>query len=231
MFNILKFKDCSNLLDKNCNLTSANYLYLYQTEMINTFKIFLVIAVFIFSACSVSKDAHKREVQLLQKGKLADDTSYIYSLPYEKGNSHLLIQGYYGIFSHKNRVSLDLTMKRGTKIHAVRDGIVIRAREDNTKGGFSKKYRDFANYIIIQHSDGTRAGYWHLQQNGVLVGIGDRVKQGQLIAISGKTGYAAIPHLHFFVWGYRNGRWQQIPTRFRTSNGIKFLRPWRKYRW
>lgn len=198
--------------------------------MINTLKIFIFIAVSILVGCSASKNPLRKEIKLLQKGKSIDDTSFIYGLPYEKSNSHLLIQGYYGAFSHKNRVALDFTMKRGTKIIAVRDGVVLRAREDNNKGGFSKKYRDYANYIIIQHTDGTRAGYWHLQQNGVLVGIGDRVKQGQLIAISGKTGYAAIPHLHFFVWGYRNGRWQQIPTRFRTSDGIKFLKPLRKYR-
>ena len=198
--------------------------------MINTLKIFIVSAISILIGCSVNKDGLRREVRLLQKGKIKDDTSYIYSLPYENGNSHLVIQGYYGHFSHKNRIALDFTMKRGTKIVAVRDGVVIRSREDNKKGGFSKKYRDFANYLIIQHIDGTRAGYWHLQQNGVLVGIGDRIKQGQVIALSGKTGYAAIPHLHFFIWGYRNGRWQQIPARFRTSNGIKFLKPLRRYR-
>jgi murein DD-endopeptidase MepM/ murein hydrolase activator NlpD len=198
--------------------------------MINTLKICIVVAVSILTACSASKDGLKREIRLLQKGKIIDDTSYIYELPYEKGNSHLLIQGYYGHYTHKNKVALDFTMKRGTKIVAVREGVVIRSREDNTKGGFSKKYRDKANYVIIQHLDGTRAGYWHLQHTGVLVGIGDRIKQGQVIALSGKTGYTALPHLHFFVWGYRNGRWQQIPTRFRTASGIKFLKPIRKYK-
>jgi murein DD-endopeptidase MepM/ murein hydrolase activator NlpD len=193
-------------------------------------KTCIAIAVSILIGCSSSKDSFQKEVKLLQKGKIIDDTSFVYGMPYGKGNSHLLIQGYYGLFSHKNRVALDFTMKRGTKIIAAREGVVIRSREDNNKGGFSKKYRDKANYIIIQHTDGTRAGYWHLQQNGVLVNIGDRVKQGQVIGLSGKTGYTALPHLHFFVWGYRNNRWQQIPTRFRTSNGIKYLRPLRKYK-
>ena len=192
-------------------------------------KLFFIIAITVLAGCSAGKDGFEREVRLLQKGKIKDDTSYIYNLPYEKESSHFVIQAYYGAFSHKNRIALDFTMKRGTKIVAARDGIVIRSREDNNKGGFSKKYREFANYLIIQHSDGTRAGYWHLQQNGVLVGIGDRVKQGQVIALSGKTGYAAIPHLHFFIWGSRNGRWQQIPSRFRTSDGIKFLQPFHRY--
>ena len=84
--------------------------------------------------------------------------------------------------------------------------------------------------VVIQHEDGTRAGYWHLQQNGVLVNVGDTIKQGQPIALSGKTGYSAIPHLHFLVWTNKNGQWQQIPTRFRTAGGNKYLRPFRSYK-
>ena len=194
-------------------------------------KTCIVIAVSILVGCSTGKDSYKKEVRLLQKGKIIDDTSYIYGMPYEKENSHLLIQGYYGPFSHKNRVALDFTMKRGTKIIAVRDGVVIRSREDNSKGGYSKKYMDKANYIIIQHSDGTRAGYWHLQQNGALVNMGDTVRKGQVIALSGKTGYTFLPHLHFIVWTFNNrGEWQQVPTHFQTSKGIKYLRPLRRYR-
>ncbi|MBL7723438.1 MAG: M23 family metallopeptidase [Chitinophagaceae bacterium] len=53
--------------------------------------------------------------------------------------------------------------------------------------------------MIIQHPDGSRAGYWHLQHNGALVKVGDTVTKGQVIALSGKTGYAMTPHLHFLV--------------------------------
>jgi len=64
-----------------------------------------------------------------------------------------------------------------------------------------------------------------------LVKVGDTVKQGQVIGLSGKTGYAAIPHLHFIVWSNDSrGRWQQVATRFQTSKGIKYLRPWKWYR-
>ena len=61
----------------------------------------------------------------LQKGKLTEDTSYVYSLPYGKGASHLLIQGYFSSFSHKNRVALDFKMKSGTEVYAARGGVVI----------------------------------------------------------------------------------------------------------
>jgi murein DD-endopeptidase MepM/ murein hydrolase activator NlpD len=106
----------------------------------------------------------------------------------------------------------------------------MRVKEDGSKGGWSKKYRSHGNNIVIQHNDNSRSGYWHLQKDGALVKVGDTVKQGQLIGLSGKTGYAATPHLHFIVWKSSGGNWRQVATRFQTSKGIKYVRPWRWYR-
>lgn len=192
-------------------------------------RILLVLVLF-STGCYVSKDPLRNEALLLQKGKIKDDTSYVYSLPYKKGTSHILIQGYFSSFSHKNRAALDFKMKKATEVYAARAGIVIRLEEKNSQGGRNKRYRKYANLVVIQHDDGTKAGYWHLQQNDVLVNLGDTVKQGQLIALSGKTGYTFLPHLHFIVWTNKNGGWQQVPTRFLTSRGIKYLRPLRSYR-
>lgn len=190
-----------------------------------------VLLCLVFISCSVSNNPQRKEVKLLQKGKIKDDTSYVYALPYENGKSHLLIQGYFSRFSHKERAALDFKMKRGTKILAARDGIVVRVKEDGNKGGLKKKYRPYGNNVIIQHPDGSRAGYWHLQFNGALVNVGDSIKKGQVIALSGKTGYTALPHLHFLVWSFNNnGNWQQVATRFQTSKGAKYLRPLKKYR-
>ncbi len=183
-----------------------------------------------FTACSVSKNPLRKEIRLLQKGIIKDDTSFIYALPYEEGKSFRVIQGYFRGFTHRERAALDFNMKRGTKITAVRDGVVVRAKEDGTKGGLNKKYRPDGNNIVIQHADGSRAGYWHLQHNGALVNVGDSVKQGQVIALSGKTGFAFVPHLHFLVWRSGGGQWQQVATRFQTSKGVKYLRGLKKYR-
>ena len=195
------------------------------------FNIAIFFICFLFAGCAVSNNPLRKEIKQLQKGAIKDDTSFVYSLPFENGSSHLVVQGYFGIFSHKERAALDFKMKRGTKIVAVRDGVVIRVKEDGSKGGWSRKFRSHGNNIVIQHSDNSRSGYWHLQKDGALVNVGDSVKQGQVIGLSGKTGYSSMPHLHFIVWSNDSrGRWQQVATRFQTSKGIRYLRPWKWYK-
>ncbi len=133
------------------------------------YKSVILFVMILLAGCSVSKNPLRRQVKLLQKGVIKDDTSYIYSLPWEPGKKHLVVQGYFGVFSHKERAALDFKMKRGTRIHAIREGVVTRVKEDSDKGGWNKKYRQYGNNIVIQHADGSRAGYWHLQHNGALV--------------------------------------------------------------
>jgi murein DD-endopeptidase MepM/ murein hydrolase activator NlpD len=49
---------------------------------------------------------------------------------------------------------------------------------------------------VIRHADGSFARYYHLTTNGVLVGLGEKVAQGQRTALSGDSGTSAGPHLH-----------------------------------
>ncbi len=192
----------------------------------------IIFFAFLFlSGCAVSKNPLRKEIKELQKGIRPDDSSYVYLLPFENKKAHFLVQGYFGKFSHKERAALDFKMKKGTVVLAARDGVVTRVKEDGDKGGRNKKYRPFGNNIVIQHSDNTRSGYWHIQKDGALVNPGDTVKRGQIIALSGNTGYTAFPHLHFIVWKFNEkGQWQQVATRFQTSKGVKYLKPWKWYR-
>ncbi len=193
-------------------------------------KYFPFLILLLFVSCTVSKNPLRQQVKQLRRGKIKDDTSYVYALPFEEGKTFRVIQGYFSRFSHKERAALDFNMKRGTKITAAREGVVVRVKEDGTLGGLKKKYRSHGNNIIIQHADGSRAGYWHLQHNGALVNVGDTVKKGQVIGFSGKTGYALSPHLHCLVWRLFSGGLQQVPTRFMTSKGIVYLKGWKRYK-
>jgi murein DD-endopeptidase MepM/ murein hydrolase activator NlpD len=155
-----------------------------------------------------------------------NDSSYIYALPYPKGDNHLLIQGYNSSLSHSGRRALDFKMNKGSPVLAARSGVVVSVQESATKGGLKNKYLHNGNYVIIRHNDGTQAYYGHLQFNGALVQVGDTVTQGQAIAKSGSTGYSAFPHLHFIVWGRTpSGGRSSLPTRFKTRKGVKYLKP------
>jgi murein DD-endopeptidase MepM/ murein hydrolase activator NlpD len=192
--------------------------------------ILIMVLALAAASCSVSTNPQRATFRQLQSGKLLEDTSYVYTLPFAPGRSYRVIQGYYSRLTHKERAALDFNMSVGTKIYAARGGVVTRVKEDGSRGGLKSKYRQDGNLIIIDHEDGTRAGYWHLQYNGALVNVGDTVQQGQHIAYSGNTGYTSMPHLHFLVWQRTaDGRWQQIGTRFKTAKGDVYLKPYKRY--
>jgi len=92
---------------------------------------------------------------------------------------------------HKGR---DYGIKIGTPIVAFADGVVKAAKSAGKAG----------NLVAVDHSfswaDGEKSGpvqtqYMHLSQ--FLVNVGDNVKAGQPIALSGNTGNSTGPHLHF----------------------------------
>ncbi|WP_435415807.1 M23 family metallopeptidase [Polaribacter aestuariivivens] len=131
------------------------------------------------------------------------DTLYNYALPFSKRKRYKVLQGQNTNFTHRGALSkyaIDFKMNIGQTVCAMREGVVIKVKKDFNKGGRSKKYRDFANLIIIFHEDGTFAQYVHLKKNGALVKKGDFVKRGQPIGYSGNTGMSTEPHLHFAVY-------------------------------
>ena len=49
--------------------------------------------------------------------------------------------------------------------------------------------------VYIQHEGGRESRYGHLSR--VLLSVGQKVEQGEKIALSGNTGRSTGPHLHF----------------------------------
>lgn len=100
--------------------------------------------------------------------------------------------------------SVDFIVLEGTPIKASLDGVIVDLKSDSDIGGTDKNFEEYGNFIEIEHENGEYSEYEHLKKDGVLVKIGEKVKQGQIIGYSGNTGWMAHlgPHLHFMVGKY-----------------------------
>jgi hypothetical protein len=94
---------------------------------------------------------------------------------------------------------VDWRLPTGTPILASRAGVVAAVAAHFVKGGLDAKFRPRANFVAVQHADGTYARYFHLRHLSVFVKAGDRVGVGQPLGLSGNTGFSSTPHLHFDV--------------------------------
>ena len=148
------------------------------------------------------------------------DSNFKYDLPYLKGETYKLSQGYNGKVSHQNKNQLDFSMPIGTSVIAAREGIVIKVIDVNTKHCGSQECEAFNNYIYIYHNDGSIGEYLHIKKKGAKVKEGDYVQQGQLIAESGNVGWSTGPHLHFSVFLQRlDGERTYLKTKFKLNDG------------
>ncbi len=87
----------------------------------------------------------------------------------------------------RNHAGVDLKTTPNDNVLAAFDGVVTR----------SSPYAGYGNCIVIKHSYGLETLYSHQSKN--LVKVGDKVKAGQVIGLTGRTGRATTEHLHFEV--------------------------------
>jgi murein DD-endopeptidase MepM/ murein hydrolase activator NlpD len=156
----------------------------------------------------------------LGSAEAVHDDSYCYNLPYAPGRTYRVSQGYEGKFSHRgsNRYAIDWAVPEGTEVHAARGGLVVKVKDDSNRGGGSVEFDKFNNYVLIRHGDGTLGQYCHLRKGGVKVREGDVVNEGDVLALSGNTGFSSGPHLHFSVYKMNSGKERQsIPVKFKTT--------------
>jgi murein DD-endopeptidase MepM/ murein hydrolase activator NlpD len=83
---------------------------------------------------------------------------------------------------------IDIRTPPGTPVKATADGMV----------SYSSWGEGTGNVVVLEHGRGLTTVYAHNTRNSVKVG--QRVKKGQAIAISGSTGSSTGPHVHYEVW-------------------------------
>lgn len=82
---------------------------------------------------------------------------------------------------------IDVSSPLGTPVHAYKSGTVAFTGYDPILG----------NMVAISHGSHLVTRYGHAQS--ILVSTGQRVAEGEVIALSGNTGYSTGPHVHFEI--------------------------------
>ena len=80
---------------------------------------------------------------------------------------------------------VDIGVPVGTPVHAVADGTVA----------YAGWYGGYGLYVLLDNGYGVQTFYGH--NSRLLVHQGEVVKRGEVIALSGETGYVTGPHVHF----------------------------------
>lgn len=110
-------------------------------------------------------------------GQLAYPTSY-----------RRISAGYPNYSNGSYHGGVDWPCPTGTAVHASDSGVVVIAKKLTYSCG---------QYILIDHGNGLSTLYAH--NSSLVVGVGDKVSKGQIIAYSGESGNATGPHVHFEV--------------------------------
>jgi len=97
------------------------------------------------------------------------------------------------LFGGRHPLGIDISMVVGTPLAAATSGQVVFV------GGSA--CCSYGYHVIIEHADGYETLYAHLST--VYVATGQWVSGGEIIGLSGNTGYSTGPHLHFEI--RRNG--------------------------
>jgi murein DD-endopeptidase MepM/ murein hydrolase activator NlpD len=89
----------------------------------------------------------------------------------------------------KMHKGIDFGAAVGTPIYAAGDGVI---EEAGRKGGYG-------NYVRVKHSGIYETAYGHASRIARGIRPGAHVKQGQVIAYVGSTGFSTGPHLHYEI--------------------------------
>jgi murein DD-endopeptidase MepM/ murein hydrolase activator NlpD len=103
-------------------------------------------------------------------------------------------QSHQSVYNGKGHNGIDLAASLGTQVYSAENGQIVGSGDtDKTCQGAS-----LGKWILVQHNNGLSTLYGHLSV--IKVAAGQSIKRGEVIALSGNTGYSTGPHLHFSTY-------------------------------
>lgn len=99
--------------------------------------------------------------------------------------------------------AVDFAVDLKTPVIAPLDGQIIEVVDKFDKHGPTKDFVKYLNYITIAHSNGEFSQLAHIAKKSSNVKVGEGVKKGQVLALTGLSGWMMEPfleHLHMFIF-------------------------------
>jgi len=119
-------------------------------------------------------------------GNLFCITQYFGNTPFSTANAQ--------VYNGHGHNAIDIAAPIGTPVYAALSGTVLdTGNTDLVPGCYS-----FGKWVMVIHGNGLSTLYSHLSSIDVMKG--QQVNTKQIVGLSGMTGYATGPHLHFGVY-------------------------------
>ncbi len=149
-----------------------------------------------------------------------------YQLPFAPGVKIPCVQGRGGAASHTGaqQFAVDFGVPRGTKVLAAMNGLVVdvvRVHPNQPIG--TRGTAATGNIVRVRHDDLSYGIYDHLTGSSINVTVGQRVKAGDLLALSGNSGDTNGDHLHFAVDKVGAATRETIDWDFYDANGQTYV--------
>ena len=123
-------------------------------------------------------------------------TQYFGNTPFSTANAQ--------IYNGHGHNAIDMGVPIGTPVLAALTGTVLgTGNTDSVPGCYS-----FGKWVMIKHDNGLNTLYSHLST--IDVSTGQRLGTGAVVGLSGMTGYATGPHLHFAVYATEGTKIQTL---------------------
>ena len=105
--------------------------------------------------------------------------------------------------------------------YLVPEGTAVFATADGTVKSLSEKNSSHGKAVTIDHGNGYETSYSHLLD--IRVRQGQKIKRGDIIALSGNSGLSFVPHLHYEV-RFRDTRVDPVHYFFMELNPEEYQR-------
>lgn len=131
--------------------------------------------------------------------------------------SYILVTSPYGSRWGKFHYGIDFRASVGTQVKAMASGVV----EGTGDTDIACKGASFGKWVFIKYNNGLSSTYGHL--SAISAKVGQVVKAGDVVALSGNTGSSTGPHLHVAVYASTGVNIETVPSK--SCNGKIFTQP------